>query len=145
MIRCSPLITMPFPSKTSGFLCVLLFSFSPVSTSVFSVVGVAHFHQGMDQELAVSTFPMHGSHQMWPLIVGGNHKQQQETQRNQLKYAKNSSSQFSFGILRFPLVWGWVDSMVFLWFYLVSLGFLSFPLFSFGLLWFTRQKRRKRT
>ena len=39
------------------------FHFSAISTSVFSVAGVPHFHQGMSQKLAVSTFPMHGLHQ----------------------------------------------------------------------------------
>ena len=41
MIRCSPLITLPFPLKASGFLvvsCVLCFS--PISTNVFPLTGV---------------------------------------------------------------------------------------------------------
>ena len=60
MIRCSPLIILPFPLKTS---CCRVFSsvfFSyPIRTSVFPVTGVSHFHQVMDQKLAVSTFPAH--------------------------------------------------------------------------------------
>jgi hypothetical protein len=46
------------------FSCVSSVFFSyPISTSVFSVTGVSHFHPGMDQKLAVSTFPTHELHQ----------------------------------------------------------------------------------
>ena len=74
MIRCSPLIILPFPLKTSGFRVVSsVFFFYPISTSVFSATGVSHVHQGMDQKLAVSTFSTHELHQIiWLLIVGGN-------------------------------------------------------------------------
>ena len=60
MIRCSPLIILPFPLKTFCFRVFSSVFFSyPISTSVFSVTGVSHFHPGMDQKLAVSTFPTH--------------------------------------------------------------------------------------
>ena len=65
------------------FSCVSsVFFLSPISTSVFSVAGVPHFHQRMGQKLAVSTFPTHGLlRNMFFFIVGGNQKKQ-ETQRN---------------------------------------------------------------
>jgi hypothetical protein len=53
MIRCS-LITLPFPLKTNGLLVFFGFLFSPYQYKCVCC-GVPHFHQDMDQKLAVST------------------------------------------------------------------------------------------
>jgi len=55
---------------------------------VFSVTGVPHFHQGMGQKLAVSTFPTHGLHQN---MVFDCERKPKET-RNTKEIAKISSS-----------------------------------------------------
>jgi len=48
------------------------------------------------------------------------------------------------GLYGFTLVWGWVDSMVFLWFPFVFFVFPSFSLVSFGILWFSLVSKGKR-
>ena len=62
-----PMFSPDHPALSFGnlwFACVSSVFFSyPISTNVFSVTGVSHFHPGMDQKLAVSTFPTHELHQ----------------------------------------------------------------------------------
>ena len=80
MIRCSPLITLPFPSKTAG-LRVFSFVFSySISTRVCSLTGVCEY----------STCP--------PFSCGKKPKETTRAQKSVLK-----SYHFAFGVLWFPL------------------------------------------
>ena len=139
------------------FSCVLFcFLFSPISTNVFSVAGDRHFHHGMDQKLAVSTFPMHGLHRNTAFNCGRKPKEiiRNTKALNQLDYLIVPLVSFdflwfglggfygfplvSFGFLRFPLVW-------ILWFSFDSLRFssVSFGLDSMVFLWFPLVSKEK--
>ena len=139
------LLWSPCPFVWTPLVFLFFFSvffLSPISTSMFSVAGVPHFHQCMGQKLAVWTFPAHGLLQnMFFFIVGGNQKKKHKgTSSNQLFLDCLWLSHFSFGILWFLLIsfgflcfgaWGWVDSM-------------GFPLVSFVFLWWkTKEKKPK--
>jgi hypothetical protein len=69
----------------------------PISTNVFSVAGVSHFHPGMDQKLAVSTFPTHELHQNIMVFNCG-----WKAMKN--KHKGNSYNQFFLDYIIFPLV-----------------------------------------
>ena len=106
------------------FSCVFFcFVFSPISTRMFSVTGVPHFHQGLGEKLAVSRFPTHGLHQNMAFSCGRNSK---ETTRNTKELAKIRSSYIISFFLWYPLI-----SFDFLWFPSVSVGFLWFGLGGF--------------
>ena len=146
MIRCSPLIALPFPLKTYGFI---VFSFFPYQYKCVFCNRCSIFPPRYGPKGSSVNLPTHGLHQNMAFNCG---RKPKETTRNtkELATAKVSSSWIisfflwypliflwchlvSFGFLRFPLVWGCVDSMVFLW----------LPSFSFVFLWFPLEKQRK--
>ena len=117
MIRCSPLIALPFPLKTYGFI---VFSFFPYQYKCVFCNRCSTFPPRYGPKGSSVNLPMYGLHQNMAFNCG---RKPKETTRNtkELATAKVSSS--------------WIISF-FLWYPLISfdvIWFFRFPSVSFGL------------
>ena len=146
MIRCSPLIALPFPLKTYGFI---VFSFFPYQYKCVFCNRCSIFPPRYGPKGSSVNLPTHGLHQNMAFNCG---RKPKETTRNtkELATAKVSSSWIISFFLWYPLIsfdviWFLSVSFGFLWFGAVwilwfSFGFLRFLLFSFGFLWKNKGK-----